>query len=90
MKIGILGAGGAELAQMKIVMAKMGHEVIVVSADDVETSKETERKVIAMCGHSLANIGIDCFPSKETAPKIDNSFRGGSIGKGGKVKYKRG
>ena len=90
MKIGIIGAGWAELAQMKIAMAKMGHEVIVVSADDVEESKETERKVIAMCGHPLANIGIDCFPSEATAPKIDNSFRGGSIGKGGKVKYKRG
>tara|TARA_R110002167_G_C12160796_1_gene602431 strand:+ start:14 stop:286 length:273 start_codon:yes stop_codon:yes gene_type:complete len=90
MKIGIVGAGGAELAQMKIVMAKMGHEVFVVSADDVEKPKETERKVIAMCGHTLANMGIDCFPSEATAPKIDYSFRGGSISKGGKVKYKRG
>ena len=89
MKIGIIGAGWAELAQMKIAMAKMGHEVIVVSADDVEESKETERKVIAMCGHPLANIGIDCFPSEATFPKIDTSFRGGSIGKGGKVKYRR-
>ena len=89
MKIGIVGAGGAELAQMKIAMAKMGHEAIVISADDVEESKEAKRKVIAVCGHPLANIGIDCFPSEATALKIDDSFRGGSIGKGGKVKYRR-
>ena len=90
MKIGIVGAGGAELAQMKIAMAKMGYEVIVVSDDDIEEPSETERKAIAMCGHPLADIGIYCFPSEATALKIDNSFRGGSIGKGGKVKYKRG
>jgi len=60
-----------------------------ISVDDVEESKETERKVIAMCGHPLTNIGIDCFPSEAAAPKIDDSFRGGSIGKGGKVKYRR-
>ena len=90
MKIGIVGAGGAELAQMKIAMAKMGYEVIVVSDDDIEEPSETERKVIAMCGHLFANIGIDCFPSEATALKIDDSFRGGSIGKGGKVKYRRG
>ena len=89
MKVGIVGAGGAELAQIKIAMAKMRYEVIVVSDDDVEKSKETERKVIAMCGHLFDNIGIDCFPSEVTALKIDNSFRGGSIGKGGKVKYRR-
>ena len=89
MKIGILGASGAELAQMKRAMAKMGHEVIVVSDDDIKEPLETGRKVIAMCGHLFANIGIDCFPSEATALKIDDSFRGGSIGKGGKVKYRR-
>ena len=89
MKVGIIGAGGAELAQIKIAMAKMRCEVIVVSDDDIEEPSETERKVISMCGHPLANIGIDCFPSEVTALKIDNSFRGGSIGKGGKVKYRR-
>ena len=89
MKVGIIGAGGAGLAQIKRVMAEMGHEVVAVSDDDIEESKETERKVLAMCGHPLANIGVDCFPSEAKAPKIDNSFRGGSIGKGGKVKYRR-
>ena len=89
MKVGIVGASGTELAQMKIAMAKMGHEVIIITDDDLEESKETERKVIAMCGHPLANIGIDCFPTEAIVPKIDNSFRGGSVGKGGKIKYRR-
>ena len=58
MKVGIIGAGGAGLAQIKRVMAEMGYEVVAVSDDDIEESKETERKVLAMCGHPLANIGV--------------------------------
>ena len=87
MKIGIVGAGGAELAQMKIVMEKMGHEVIVMSDDDIKESNE--REVIAYCGHPSLNVGVmpECYDV--SVPKIDNSFRGGSIGKGGKVKYRR-
>jgi hypothetical protein len=51
---------------------------------------DLERKVIVytFCGHPLANIGLDLYPSIAVPPK-DNSFRSGSIGKGGKIKYRR-
>ena len=88
MKIGIIGASGVGLVQMKAVMAKMGHEVIVVPKDDIDNKDESE--LIAYCGHPSLNVGVmpECYDV--STPKIDNSFRGGSIGKGGKVKYRRG
>ena len=87
MKIGVIGASGTELAQMKAVMAKMGHEVIAVSKDDIDNKDENE--LIAYCGHPLLNVGVMNACCDLSTPKIDSSFRGGSIGKGGKVKYRR-
>jgi hypothetical protein len=89
MKIGITGASGAELARIKRVMAKMGCEVITLPDDDVKESNE--REVTTYCGHPSLNVGAmpECY-DLVSMPKIDNSFRGGSIGKGGKVKYRRG
>tara|TARA_R110000823_G_scaffold295316_5_gene414416 strand:- start:877 stop:1143 length:267 start_codon:yes stop_codon:yes gene_type:complete len=87
MKIGIIGASGTELAQMKAVMAKMGHEIIVVSKDDIDNKDENE--LTAYCGHPSLNVGIMPEYYDISTPKIDNSFRGGSIGKGGKIKYRR-
>jgi len=84
MIIGILGASGVEFAEMKATMSRMGHEAVEVSADDV-----SESKAIAMCGHPLGNLGLDFFPQEITIPDRDNSFRGGSRGKGGKIKYAR-
>lgn len=86
MIIGVIGGSGAGLAAMTNLMKKMGHEVVVICEDDVKESKDS---VIAMCGSPLHNIGIDCFPQKITLPKTNNSYRGGSRGKGGKIKYAR-
>jgi hypothetical protein len=44
--------------------------------------------VYVFCGHPLANVGLDLFPVI-AVPSKDNSFRGGSVGKGGKIKYRR-
>ena len=88
MKIGIIG-GGNDTLGISLALAEMGHEAIVLCDDDIKESEETENKIIAMCGHPLANVGIDIYP-EQAKEYIDNSFRGGSIGKGGKVKYRRG
>ena len=82
MKIGIVGASGVEIAEMKRVMAKAGHEVVEVCEADVKAS------VSVFCGSPLPNIGV--FPEFIGIPEKDKSFRGGSRGKGGKIKYKRG
>lgn len=44
---------------------------------------------LSFCGHPLANIGESVFPQEARIPERDNSFRGGSRGKGGKIKYAR-
>jgi len=67
---------------------------ILVVEDDSELvikllKQLSERKAIAYCGHKLVNVGIDAFPEQVHIPHKDDSFRGGSIGKGGKVKYRR-
>ena len=43
-----------------------------------------------MCGHILENVGLHALNCSADAPYVDNSFRGGSTGKGGKIKYRRG
>ena len=55
---------------------------------DIELFKD--ERIIVMCGHPLANVGIEIEAYRVDVPHIDNSFRGGSTGKGGKIKYRRG
>lgn len=94
MKIGIIGCSGVEFVEMRAAMARMGHEAIEVSNGDI-TSSDCEALItgesIAMCGHPLANLGIKIPTAIEyvCTPKIDTNFRGGSRGKGGKIKYVR-
>jgi len=87
MKIGIIGSD-RDVLLVSLALAGLGHEVITLTEDDIEESKETERNIIAYCGHPLANVGVDIYPEK-AKEYIDNTFRGGSRGKGGKVKYRR-
>lgn len=84
MIIGIIGASGAELAAVRAALAKMSHEVIVICEDDVKRSDD----VVLSCGHPLANTGEHLLEYVDV-PAKDTSFRGGSRGKGGKIKYAR-
>ncbi len=49
-----------------------------------------EQRIVVMCGHPLANVGIELVDCSAAIPYRENSFRGGSVGKGGKIKYRRG
>ena len=61
---------------------------VLICDDEHELSTD---KGIVYCGHPLLNIGINHFPeSIVTGLERDNTFRGGSRGKGGKIKYRRG
>ena len=80
MKIGILGGGEyTGLTNLTIAMHALGHEVIVIRKD--ETS--------LFCASPLPAIGVNLYPEYAHLPEKDNSFRGGAIGKGGKIKYQR-
>tara|TARA_R110000744_G_scaffold326797_1_gene432552 strand:- start:32 stop:331 length:300 start_codon:yes stop_codon:yes gene_type:complete len=46
-------------------------------------------KILVTCGHPLANIGEAVFAQETSILDRNNSFRCGSRGKGGKVKYMR-
>ena len=80
MKIGVLGGGEtAGLTKIIIAMSALGHEVIVI--------REDEKSLF--CGSPLPNIGVNLYPEYIHLREKDNSFRGGAIGKGGKIKYQR-
>ena len=70
------------------IEGKKGHEfmgVLVLS----ENYNEAVCNRRVYCGHPFANIGESAFPQEFITPVRDNSFRGGSCGKGGKTKYRR-
>ena len=73
--------GGGPIGLSLALASALEDERVLICDDD---------KAIAMCGHPLANIGIDPFPVAVQIPDRCNAFRGGSRGKGGKIKYKRG
>ena len=55
----------------------------------VDDDSENNKMLVVNCGHPLANVGVNLYPEAIEAPERDNSFRGGSRGKGGKIKYRR-
>ena len=98
MVLGSCGSGKQIAAALALSLAAKQTEVIVIdSLDDVEPGDGDvlicdDNEIIfknVYCGHPLANIGIDVYPAL-AIPDIDNTFRGGSRGKGGKIKYRRG
>ena len=46
-------------------------------------------KILVTCGQALANIGEAVFAQETSILDRNNSFRGGSCGKGGKIKWAR-
>ncbi len=98
MVLGSCGTGKQVAAALAFSLAAKQTEVIVInSIDDVEPGDGDmlicdKNEIIfrdVYCGHPLGNVGADVYPTV-AIPKIDNSFRGGSRGKGGKIKYRRG
>lgn len=79
MKIGVLG-GDFKLIQA--VIASLGHHAALVCEDDIIK----QGKSMAVCGDPLENFPVEYKNKKFNA---DNSFRGGSRGKGGKIKYRK-
>ena len=80
----IIGVSGSGLAQIKAIMAKTGHEVVVMSNDEIKESNKTIGPIY------FVNLHVDpCVDEHISIQKKDNAFRGGSRGKGGKTKYAR-
>ena len=96
MKIAILGGISISTSAALIIALQARHEVVVIdSVDDVNTDNSDiliceDDESILFCGHPELNIGSypECY--RVDIPQRDNTFRGGSRGKGGKIKYKRG
>lgn len=81
MRIGVLG-GNFKL--ISAALASLGYEAVPVCDDDVVKKS----KSVVFSGNLLEDIGTEVYPVKPERI-IDNSFRGGSMGKGGKIKYRR-
>ena len=81
--------GSEELIDINEELKK--HGVVAVTAVAMPDDGVVNRKA-GLCGHPLLNIGATLQECK--APDIcsddNHSFRGGSRGKGGKIKYRRG
>ena len=98
MVLGSCGSGRQIAAALALSLAAKQTEIVVIdSIDDIEPDDGDilicdDNEIIfknVYCGHPLANIGIDVYPTA-IIPEVDNTFRGGSRGKGGKIKYRRG
>jgi len=99
--LGSIGMGRQMAAALAISLAAKQTEVVLIDSlndlnpndgdvlicdDDIETNS----KVMLFAGHPLANIGLNPFPEAVKPHDYkDTSFRGGSVGKGGKIKYRR-
>ena len=87
MKIGIIGAN-EDVKAVSLAMAAMGHEVIVLCDDDIKESEELKTRMIANGIVLPPPIELE-YPECVVIPEKDQTFRGGSKGKGGKIKYRR-
>jgi hypothetical protein len=89
MKIAILGLDCSMIVNLSIGLANHGHEVILISQPENDTSdniayfNENER-----VEYLFSFKGFEEIKPIHTYKK-DDSYRGGSRGKGGKTKYKR-
>ena len=97
--LGDEGIGRQITAALAISLASKSVEIVnIKDMDEVEPNDgdilicDDDHDIIfknVYCGSPLGNIGaipIDCSVGSF---QQDNSFRGGSIGKGGKIKYRR-
>lgn len=101
MKIHVLGniSIGLAISATLAAHSSIKCEVVTVdSIDDIDNPDDVDvlicddfldNRVSLFCGHPLDNIGVNVFTEPVVVPCRDDSWRGGSIGKGGKVKYNR-
>jgi len=84
-----LGLGSLALSLLKQTLE---HEIILVS-NSAELSAEDEKLIVIDKARNVALAQMPEVKHLQPAAAViptDNSWRGGSIGKGGKVKYRRG
>lgn len=90
MRIAILGCGSIGLSAALAATLGGKHDIVLVdSVDDVSPSTAD----ILICDDDIAYRAVSEMPLLDCCvelPTIDTSFRGGSRGKGGKIKYRRG
>tara|TARA_R110000764_G_C10845879_1_gene364723 strand:+ start:239 stop:550 length:312 start_codon:yes stop_codon:yes gene_type:complete len=102
MKIMVLGASGIGNQMATALALHLAlKQVEIVTVESIEDTDPNDGDVLicddndivynrhVYCGHPLANIGESVFPQEIRILERDNSFRGGSRGKGGKIKYAR-
>ena len=100
MVLGAISAGNQMATALALHLASKQVEIVTIeSIEDVDPNDgdvlicDSHNDIIykssGYCGHPLANIGESVFPQEVRVPERDNSFRGGSRGKGGKIKYAR-
>lgn len=98
MVLGSCGSGKQIAAALTISLAAKQTEIVVIdSLDDInpddgdvlicDDEPTPNRRQLAVLGFSMSCLTAP--PVHVDVPYIDNSFRGGSRGKGGKVKYTR-
>ena len=89
MKIAIIGLDCSVTVNLSIALANHGHEVVLISppeenaSDNIAYFNENER-----VEYLFSFKGFEEIKPIHTYKK-DDSFRGGSRGKGGKTKYRR-
>tara|TARA_R110000737_G_scaffold312797_1_gene322250 strand:+ start:179 stop:490 length:312 start_codon:yes stop_codon:yes gene_type:complete len=102
MKIMVLGASGiGNQMATALSLHLASKQVEIVAIESIEDVDPNDGDILicdgndiicnrrVYCGHPLSNIGESLFPQEIRIPERDNSFRGGSRGKGGKIKYTR-
>ncbi|MCP4322677.1 MAG: hypothetical protein GY787_12700 [Alteromonadales bacterium] len=60
----------------------------VISVEFLVKESRQGKKIVAVAGAGMRAIS-DIFALAANTTPVDNSFRGGSRGKGGKTKYRR-
>ena len=92
MKVAILGIDGSIASGLSICLANHGHEVVLITP--FEPFEEDTSDDIAYFNENESAEYLFSFKGFEEIKPIhtykkDDSFRGGSRGKGGKTKYRR-
>ena len=98
--LGSCGSGKQIAAALALSLAAKQTEVIAIdSIDDIEPGDGDilicdDNEIIfrdVYCGHPMGNIGADIEPcTDDSYDDGKQHWRGGSRGKGGKIKYRRG
>lgn len=93
-KIIVLGASGSGLAQIKILLASKNIDLVDVG-EESDATVDADWVIDAIKAPDIKYNMVDDVPdidsccNQNTHYKEEQSWRGGSRGKGGKIKYAR-